>query len=121
MNGVLQILNVYEQIPLTKQQLQKTNIIATVKDLYNQSPNQYLKYRLEILLGKWRGTVRMDSSKVRKPRRSTSKSVFEAVLMDDDRFFKTKSVPELLDRLLKSFDQNYKVINEYIKLISSKS
>lgn len=110
MNAVLQTINVYEQIPLTKQQLQTTNIMATVKDLYDQSPNQYLKYRLEILLSMWRNTIQMDSSKVRKPYRRTTHSVFEAVIKDDDRFFKTKSVPELLDRLLKSFDRYYKVI-----------
>lgn len=84
--------------------------MATVKDLYNQSPNQYLKYRLETLLCKWRDTMQMGSSKVRKAHRRTSHSVFEAVIMDDDRFFKTKNVPELLDRLLKSFDRNYKVL-----------
>lgn len=104
----------YEQIPLTKEQLKQTNIIATVKDLYDQSPNQYLKYRLEMLLCMWRETIRMESSKVRKPYRRTSHSVFEAVIKDDDRFFKTKSVPELLDRLLKSFDRNYKVFIETI-------
>lgn len=67
-----------------------------------------------MLLCMWRETIRMESSKVRKPYRRTSHSVFEAVIKDDDRFFKTKSVPELLDRLLKSFDRNYKVFIETI-------
>lgn len=108
LNGVLQMINVFEQTPLTKKQLYETNIIETVEDLHDQSPNQYLKYRLEILLSMWRKTIKMESSKQRKARRR-SHSVFEAVIMDDDQFFKTKSVPELLNRLLKSFDRNYKV------------
>lgn len=106
----MQTLNAYEQIPLTQAQLQHTNILETAKDLLEQSPNEYLRYRLGLLLKGWRNIIQVDASKVRRARRSTSHSVFEAVIMDDERFFKTKSVPELLDRLLKSFDQNYKVI-----------
>lgn len=120
LNAVLQTINVYEQIPLTKEQLQQTNIIATAKDLCDQTPNQYLKYRLEMLLHMWRDTIQTESSKVRKSFRRTSvHSVFEAVIKDDDRFFKTKSVPELLNRLLKSFDRNYKVFWNFHSVILS--
>lgn len=108
-DAALQTLNAYEQIPLTKKQLQQTNILATAKDLYDQSPSEYLRYRLGLLLKMWRNIIQIDASKVHTPRRSASHSVFEAVMMDDERFFNTKSVPELLDRLLKSFDRNYKV------------
>lgn len=79
-----------------------------VQELYDQTPNHYLKYRLQNLLEMWHG-VFQKRSKHHKSHRSTSNSVFEAIIMDDDSFFRTKSVPELLHRLLKSFDRHYKV------------
>lgn len=82
-----------------------------MEDLYVQTPNHYLKYRLELLLAAWRDVLQKDPTKKHKPRRPTSSSVFEAIIEDDDYFFKTKSVPELLHRLLQSFDKNYKVNN----------
>lgn len=66
-----------------------------------------MKYRLESLLAGWRDIVHVVPTKKRKTQHPTS--VFEAIIKDDDYFFETKSVPELLHRLLKSFDRNYKV------------
>lgn len=87
----------------------QTKIMEYMNDLYVETPNQYMKYRLELLLKKWHNVVQGDRKKTRHTKRVMSNSVFEAVIKDDDRFFKTKSVPELLHRLLKSFDKNYKV------------
>lgn len=86
-----------------------------MEELCTESPNQYLKYRLEHLLGMWRDVLHTYSSKTHEVRRSPTKSVFEAIITHDDKFFRTKSVPELLHRLLKSFDQNYKVIFFIVK------
>lgn len=80
-----------------------------MEDLYVQTPNQYLKYRLESLLVVWRDILHVNMTSKQKPRRETSSSVFEAIIKDDDHFFRTKSVLELLHRLLQSFDKNYKV------------
>lgn len=97
-----------EQLPLTKSQLEESNIIEHVAELYAQTPNEYLKYRLKVILEKWRGIIYV-KPKWQKMHRSTSNSVFEAIIMHDDQFFHTKSLPELIHRLLKSFDENYKV------------
>lgn len=108
----LQTLTVFEQIQLTKKQLESSEIYELMTDLYNETSDQFLKYRLELVLRKWRDVLKDEPAKVSKKtrsRRSKSSSVFEAVIMDDDRFFKTTSVPELLHRLLKSYDKNYKV------------
>lgn len=106
----MQTITVFEQVQLTKEQLQQTNVFECMESLYDDTPNQYLQYRLSFILTKWRDILREEPSKKRKTHRAVSSSVFEAIIMDDDRFFKTKSVPELLHRLLKSFDRNYKVI-----------
>lgn len=100
-------MTVFEQIQFTKKQLQDTRIMEFMNDLYEQTPNHYLKYRLESLLAGWRDIVHVVPTKKRKTQHPTS--VFEAIIKDDDYFFETKSVPELLHRLLKSFDRNYKV------------
>lgn len=103
------MIQVFEQIPLTKAQLCDSDIMEHVQELYDQTPNDYLKYRLQNLLEMWRDVLQVNSKR-HKLHRSTSNSVFEAIIMDDDKFFRTKSVPELLHRLLKSFDRHYKVI-----------
>lgn len=105
----MQTLTVFEQIQLTKEQLESTRIVECMKDLYVETSNRYLKYRLEIVLRKWRDILQNKPLKMRKAHHTVSSSVFEAIIMDDDRFFETTSVPELLHRLLKSFDKNYKV------------
>lgn len=79
-----------------------------MNELHSETPNQYLKYRLEFVLKKWREILEKEQ---KKKSHSPSSSVFEAILRDDDYFFQTTSVPELLHRLLKSFDKNYKVKN----------
>ncbi|XP_055300467.1 uncharacterized protein LOC129567520 [Sitodiplosis mosellana] len=109
MDMAMQTMSVFEQIQLTKEELESTKICEYMKDLYVETTNQYLKYRLEIVLHQWRDILRNAPMKQPKSRRVVSSSVFEAVIMDDDRFFETTSVPELLHRLLKSFDKNYKV------------
>lgn len=109
----LQTLTVFEQIDLTKQQLKSSGIYELVKDLYAETSDRFLKYRLELVLCKWRDILKDQLLKKGKSRRTVCSSVFEAVIMDDDRFFKTTSVPELLHRLLKSYDKNYKV-HKYI-------
>lgn len=105
----LQSIGVFEQIDLTKEQLMTTKIMEYMNDLYVETPNQYMKYRLELLLKKWHYVLQGDRKKTRRSTHLVSNSVFEAVIKADDRFFKTKNVPELLHRLLKSFDKNYKV------------
>lgn len=107
LNTTLKLIQVFEQISLTKTQLCKSNIMEHVQELYDQTPNHYLKYRLQNLLEMWHGVFQKRSK--HQSHRSTSNSVFEAIIMDDDSFFRTKSVPELLHRLLKSFDRHYKV------------
>lgn len=110
----MQTIAVFDQINLTKEQLVSSKIMEYIKELYMETSNRYLKYRLKNILQKWRDIVKNDSLKMRKPNRTVSSSVFEAVIMDDDQFFETTSVPELLHRLLKSFDKNYKVKNKQI-------
>lgn len=105
----LEMLTVFEQIQLTKKQFQSSGIYELMQDLYDETSNGFLKYRLELVLCKWRDIVKDQPLKKGKSRRTKSSSVFEAVIMDDDRFFRTTSVPELLHRLLKSYDKNYKV------------
>lgn len=108
----METIAVFEQIHLTKEQLAESNIMEYIKELNMETSNRYLKYRLKNILQKWRDIVKNDSFKMRKSHRTVSSSVFEAVIMDDDQFFETTSVPELLHRLLKSFDKNYKVIEK---------
>lgn len=126
LNGVSRILLVFDQIQFDKKQLKHTKIIKFVNEVYEQTPNQYLRYRLELLLKRWRLIYQRESKKPKillvnespppsspasiASTASTCESVFDAIIMDDHHFFQTKSVPELLQRLLKSLDKNYKVV-----------
>lgn len=105
----MQCINVYDQIQLTREQLNDTNVVECMKELLDDTPSKYLKSRLGAVLRKWRQILRNDKSKSKKQQRAKCSSVFEAIITDDDQFFETTSVPELLHRLLKSFDKNYKV------------
>ncbi|XP_031624660.1 uncharacterized protein LOC116341627 [Contarinia nasturtii] len=111
MDKVMQTITIFDQIQPTKEQLVASNVEECIKELYYDTPNAYLKYRLGFVIKKWRTILENETVKPDKPGRAKSNSVFEAIIMDDDRFFETKSVPELLHRLLKSFDKNYKVID----------
>lgn len=114
MNAAMQTILVFDQIQFTKKQLKENKLIKYVNEIYEQSPNQYLKYQLEQLLQKWREIRATKTVKIRDSHRPTC--VFDAIIMDDHRFFKTKCLPELLHRLLKSFDKNYKVMHEWASL-----
>lgn len=94
----------FEQIQFTKDQLESTKLIKYINKIYKKSPNQLLKYRLEILLNKW-----CEIRDFYENNRPVCESVFDAILNNDDDFFETKNIRELLHRLLKSFDKNYKV------------
>lgn len=109
----MQTITVFDQITLTKEELMSTQIMDLMKDLQVETSNPYLKYRLEFVLQKWRAVLQNKPLKMRKSRSAVSTSVFEAIITDDEQFFETTSVPELLHRLLKSFDKDYKVKKLY--------
>lgn len=106
---VLKTITDFEQMHLTKSQIKDTKIVERIRELYENTPNQYLKSRLELLLAKWIDICQNESVQLRKPKHAVINSVFEAVIKNDDLFFETRNVPDLLHRLLKSFDKNYKV------------
>lgn len=102
--ATFETIALFEQIQFTKDQLESTKLIKYINKIYKKSPNQLLKYRLEILLNKW-----CEIRDFYENNRPVCESVFDAILNNDDDFFETKNIRELLHRLLKSFDKNYKV------------
>lgn len=106
----MQTITIFEHIQLTKEQLIETNIYNDIKFVYSKTPNPILKYRMKFVLLSWRAILRGNGPKTWKNLPlSSSGSVFEAVIMNDERFFLTKSVPALIQRLLKSYDKSFRV------------
>lgn len=97
----METITQFEKASLTKEQLLNSNILKNIQSVYDRTKDEFLRYRLEIVLKKWYQVV-MEKS---------SKSVFEAVLTGDDKFFETTSVPELCSRLVESIDKNFKVMH----------
>lgn len=108
MNIVMQTIMVFDQITISKEELENTNIIPCMEDLCADTPNRYLKYRLELVLDKWHSILAEKTIKHRQTDQP-SNTVFDAIVNNDDEFFETKNVPELLHRMLKSFNRDYKV------------
>lgn len=106
----MQSITVFEHTQTTKEQLIETNIYNCIKHVYVKTPNPILKKRLRFVLLSWRAILRGKVAKTRKRLSlSPSGSVFEAVIMNDERFFLTKSIPALIHRLLKSYDKSFRV------------
>lgn len=107
--SAMQTVTIFEQIELTHKQLDESKIIKKVENLRIRTPNRYLAYRLELLLRKWNLCLqkesRLRSNRPHKP----SNSVFEAIMQNDEGYFETSNIYELMHRLHKSFGQNGKV------------
>lgn len=112
--AVIQSVTIFEQIELTREQLEDAKLIKKVENLRLRTPNQYLAYRLELLLQKWNNFLQKESGYLAVLPRKMSDSVFDAVIENDVEFFKTDDVYVLMHRLHNSFHQNGKV-NEDIR------
>lgn len=91
------ILKEFEK--LTQRELKKVNLPKKLKSVRQNSRNKYLINRIKLLEKKWK----------RSEIKCRSTNVFDAIITGDHDFFETKSVPDLLQRLLKSFDKDYNV------------
>lgn len=105
----MQTIAIFEQIELTRIQLEGSKIVKKVENLRIRTPNQYLSYRLELLLGKWHTFLQKDLQ-MAQSQQIKSNSVFEAIIQNDVGFFETDNIYELMHRLDKSFGTNGKVI-----------
>lgn len=104
----MQTVAIFEQIELTRKQLEDSKIVKKVENLRIRTPNQYLAYRLELLLGKWH-TFLQKEHRMAQAQQIKSNSVFEAIMQNDKDFFETDNIYELMHRLDKSFGTNGKV------------
>lgn len=104
----MQTIAIFEQIELTRNQLEDSKIVKKVENLRIRTPNQYLSYRLELLLGKWHTFLQKDLQMTRS-QQIKSNSVFEAIIQNDEEFFETDNIYELMHRLDKSIGTNGKV------------
>lgn len=104
--STLQILNALECTSFTKKELKEARILKYIRCLRYATSNSYLLSRIRELNRKWRKTLKAEDIKPKKPAVDT---VFDAIINGDRYFFETKNIPDLLQRLLNSFDKNYNV------------
>lgn len=114
----MQTIAIFEQTELTRKQLEDSNIVKKVENLRIRTSNQYLAYRLELLLGKWHTFLQKDL-RMAQSQQIKSNSVFEAIIQNDEEFFETDNIYELMRRLDKSFGTNGKVWRYFLPTMIS--
>lgn len=99
------MIKTFQRISLTREQLEEIGCVTRyMKHLRAATPNRQLANQLGQLLKKWHKLKYLEVHE-----KKINYSVFEAIITDDRQFFRLKSVPELMYRLYKSIDKNYRV------------